>query len=249
MTRSTVPGIAVPATMPIPMTWPGACRWCSNSPVGAPIVPRSRPPRPPTATNWPFRTNTTTNPSACVSNPPSSWSPYNACTIVELSSKTTQLNGSNSSNAPWVEDDNTYDDYNPNSGGLNTNGYHNLTQQVVKGSNLPTSLYPLTKKWTYTTNASAPGGSWTYYTVDTVTHSEVDDATGHAWQCQSTSYDQGSSNPTPDAGWPTTVQTYSSGNCASQSSPLTTSYSDYDIYGNVVATVDPDGAALPDRKS
>jgi len=43
----------------------------------------------------------------------------------------------------------------------------------------------------------------------------------------------------------TTVQTYSSANCAGQTNPLTTTYSGYDQYGNVVATVDPLAAANP----
>ncbi len=143
-----------------------------------------------------------------------------------------------SSNAPWVEHDYTYDDY---TNGLNTNGYHNLTQEVVKGSNLPSSLYPLTKTWTYTVNNNNGQGGWTFYTVDAVTHSEVDDAGGNKWLCQSTTYDEGSGNTKPTAGWPTTVQADSGSNCSSPD----TSYTDYDVYGNVVAMVDPFAVATP----
>ncbi|HZU67136.1 MAG TPA: hypothetical protein VFA09_07650, partial [Ktedonobacteraceae bacterium] len=145
-----------------------------------------------------------TTSNACVSGPPSSWNPYDACTIALLSSVTTEFDGNSTSNAPWIEHDYTYDDYN---NGLNTNNtYHNLTQEVIKGSNLPsappTQLYPLTETWSYTVNNNNGQGGWTYYTVDTVTHSEVDDAAGNKWLCQSTTYDEhpGTNNPTPAAG-------------------------------------------------
>ncbi|HZU69794.1 MAG TPA: hypothetical protein VFA09_21155, partial [Ktedonobacteraceae bacterium] len=95
-----------------------------------------------------------TTSNACVSGPPSSWNPYDACTIALLSSVTTEFDGNSTSNAPWIEHDYTYDDYN---NGLNTNNtYHNLTKEVIKGSNLPsappTQLYPLTETWSYTVN-------------------------------------------------------------------------------------------------
>ena len=145
-----------------------------------------------------------TTSNACVSGPPSSWNPYDACTIALLSSVTTEFDGNSTSNAPWIEHDYTYDDYN---NGLNTNNtYHNLTQEVIKGSNLPsappTQLYPLTETWSYTVNNNNGQGGWTYYTVDTVTHSESDDAAGNKWLCQSTTYDEhpGTNNPTPAAG-------------------------------------------------
>src|SRR6202043_2570515 len=76
-------------------------------------------------------------------------------------------------------------------------------------------------------------------------HSELDDSKGTIWQCQYTTYDEGSGVSPVSAGWPTTVKTHSSGNCAGQTNPLTTSYTDYDVYGNGVATVDPVGAATP----
>jgi RHS repeat-associated protein len=182
--------------------------------------------------------------SACYT--PSGSAPFAACDIVLLGSRTTEYDETNSSNAPWAEHDYTYDDYDTTNG--LKSGYHNLTQEVISGSNLPTAapnlVYPLTKKWTYATNAATPGG-WIYYTVETVKHSELDDANAHVWQCQYTAYDEGNSNPTPTAGWPTTVQTYSSSNCAGQTSPLTTTYQDYDAYGNLVASVDGFGAATP----
>jgi hypothetical protein len=191
--------------------------------------------------------NTTTNGSACYT--PTGSSPYAACDIIPLSSKTTEYDETNSSNAPWVEHDYTYDDYDPTNG--LKSGYHNLTQEVISGSNLPNAtpnlIYPLTEKWSYATNASLPGATgWIYYNVDHVSHSEIDDASGHALQCQYTSYDEGKSNPTPTAGLPTTVKTYTSGNCANQTTPtITTTYTMYDAYGNTVATVDANGAATP----
>ena len=45
-------------------------------------------------------------------------------------------------------------------------------------------------------------GTWTYYTVDTVSHSEIDDDSSHIWQCQDSTYDEGapSGTLTPSAG-------------------------------------------------
>src|SRR5579885_3413460 len=134
---------------------------------------------------------------------------------------------------PWVETDYTYDDFNPSSG-LQA-GYHNLTQEVISSSNAPT----LTKKWSYTTTDSGePGSGYIYYDVDKVTHSEIDGASGKVWQCQDITYDQGAPSgvTTPDAGWPTTIKSYS--DCANQSSTAITTYQGYDAYGNPVASVD-----------
>ncbi len=184
---------------------------------------------------------------------PSGSSPYAACDVMVLTSTTTEYDETNSSNvnAPWVQYQYTYDDYDstPNAGGLKS-GYHNLTQEVILGANLPNAspnlIYPVTKKWSYAINDSGAGGTgWIYYNVDHINHSEIDDASGHAWGCQYTTYDEGDSNNRPGAGLPTSVNTYTSSNCASQTSPLTTIYQMYDAFGNTVATVDANGAATP----
>ena len=175
---------------------------------------------------------------------------YPACEVVLNSMQTTdyELTGMSNSNAPSTTTSYTYDDYS-SSGGISAIGskvYHNLIQEQISGTDLSTSLYPLTEKWTYATNdqtTSSP--QWTYYTVNKVAHSEIDDKSGHIWQCQYTTYDEGSGVSPVSAGWPTTVKTYASSNCSGQTGPLTTSYTDYDVNGNVVATVDPDGVATP----
>jgi YD repeat-containing protein len=175
-------------------------------------------------------------------------SPYTACELIALSTRTTQYEqtGSSNANAPWTESDDTHDDY-TSSGGLGdhhqapaTGFYHNLQQEVISSSNAPT----LTKQWTYdTTNTTV--GSTVYYDVDQVAHSDLVDASGHVWQCADTTYDQGvaSGVPTPAAGWPTTEAAYS--NCANQSSSAIKTYTGYDGNGNVVASVDGVGAANP----
>ncbi len=162
---------------------------------------------------------------------------YTPCEVLVLSSRTTFSEGTGSSSAPWVQSDNTYDDFSDSTGFTPSSGYHNLLQQVVSSSNAPT----LTKKWSYTTNNQTVSGT-TYYTVNKVTHSEIDDAGGHVWACQDTTYDEGvaSGVPTPDAGWPTTVKVYST--CGTSSTAITT-YSGYDAYGNPVASVDGVGTA------
>jgi RHS repeat-associated protein len=115
---------------------------------------------------------------------------------------------------------------------------------VTSSSNAPT----ITQKWQYkTTDIKDSSSGWqNYYDVDKVSHSEIDDASGHVWQCQDTSYDQGSGGvsggSTPQAGWPTTTTTYST--CGNSSTAMT-SYTGYDQYGNVVATVDPLATANP----
>jgi len=155
---------------------------------------------------------------------------YPACETVLVSSKTTQYERTGSSSAPWVQNAYTYDDY--NNGLQSGHVYHNLTQEIVTSSNAPT----LTKKWSYTTNDQVVG-QWTYYTVDKVTHSEIDDNTGHVWQCQDTTYDEGapSGTQTPSAGWATTVKTYTT--CGNSGTAIT-NYMSYDAYGNLVAAVD-----------
>src|SRR5260370_14592625 len=158
---------------------------------------------------------------------------YPVCLVMVLNSTTTFLEGTGSSSAPWVKTANSYDDYN---NGLQA-GYHNLIQQDITSSNAP----KLTKKWTYTTNDQTVSGT-VYYTVNKVTHSEIDDSGGHIWACQDTTYDEGvhSGVPTPDAGWPTTVKAYST--CGNSSTAITT-YSGYDAFGNLVESVDGVGAA------
>lgn len=156
---------------------------------------------------------------------------YPACEVILLNTKATQyeLTGSGNTNAPWVQHSYTYDDY---TGSALQAGYHNLVQEVITASNAPT----VTKKWTYTTDNQTVN-NWTYYTVDKVTHSEIDDASSHVWQCQDITYDEGVGTgiPTPAAGWSTTVKKYS--DCTKTSTAITT-FTGYDIYGNIVATVD-----------
>jgi len=156
---------------------------------------------------------------------------YAPCLVMVVTSKTSFPEGSGSSTAPWVQTAYTYDDYDPNSG--LTSGYHNLTQQQVTSSNAPA----VTRQWSYTPNNQTVSGT-VYYTVDKATHSEVDDASGHVWACQDTTYDEGvaSGVPTPDAGLPTTLKTYS--NCANKPASAITSYLGYDAYGNAVTGVD-----------
>ena len=156
---------------------------------------------------------------------------YTPCEVMVLNTLTIEANGASSGTLPSVENDFTYDDYNVM--GWVSGGYHQLQEEDITSSNAPT----FKKKWTYYTTVSV-GSSWTTYNVDSVKHSEVDDSGGHIWQCQYTTYDEGSGVTTPSAGWPTTLQTYSNNNCASPSNALTTNYIGYDAFGNVVATVD-----------
>ncbi len=162
---------------------------------------------------------------------------YTPCEVLVVQSTTTDYEGSGSSNAPWVQTTNTYDDYDASGGYHPSTGYHNLLQQQISSSNAPT----LTRKWSYTPDDQTVSGT-VYYTVDKVTHSEVDDAGGHVWACQDTTYDEGvaSGVPTPDAGWPTTVKAYST--CGNSSTAIT-NYLGYDAYGNGVESVDGVGTA------
>ncbi len=165
---------------------------------------------------------------------------YNPCEIMVMRTKTTYTEGAgtDNANAPWVQHDYTYDDL--GSGGLifNTPVYHNLLQDVTSSSDGPT----LTQKWTYQINDQTAGGI-TYYHVDEVNHSELDDDSGHVWQCQDITYDQGvaSGVPTPAAGWITTATAHS--DCTQPSTTALNTYFGHDIYGNTVASVDPFGTA------
>lgn len=166
-----------------------------------------------------------------------------------LNTRTTvyEKTGSSNTNAPWTQEDYTYDDY-TTSGGLGdhhqapaTGSYHNVQQVVVTSSNAST---PLTQHMTYYTTDTTSGGS-TYYNVHQLAHSDLVDASGHTWHCQDAKYDEGvaSNVPTPAAGWPTTETTYS--NCANQSSTAIKNYTGYNTYGDVVAAVDGIGTATP----
>jgi RHS repeat-associated protein len=92
-----------------------------------------------------------------------------------------------------------------------------------------------------------PGGGWIEYDVNKVAHSGIDDSSGHKWDCQSYTYDElpnGSSPSLPEAGLVTTTNSYSS-TCAPPTfgTPMITTYTGYDAYGNLVATFDGVGAA------
>jgi RHS repeat-associated protein len=166
---------------------------------------------------------------------------YKPCEVVLLSTKTThyEKTGTANSNAPWVQQSYTYDDYD-SSTGLIANKYHNLLSAVTTSSNAPTE----TQTWTYAppTNTTVNGN--TYYNVHVPTHTELVDSNNHKWQCQDFIYDEGvaSGIPVPAAAWLTTSKTYSS--CGNASTALT-SYTAYDSDGNVVAAVDPLGVATP----
>jgi hypothetical protein len=112
---------------------------------------------------------------------------YDPCVVAPLETKIYQDEG-NPTNAPWLDVKYTYDDVSTSTGYI-SGKYHNLQQEVISGSNLPSSVYPLTKKWTYKiTNGTDSNGVYRY-DVNKATHSETDDASGHVWQCQDTTYD------------------------------------------------------------
>ena len=181
---------------------------------------------------------------ACKDGTPTLSPVYYACETVLLT--TTTISYEQTSNYTQVQHTYSYDDY--SNGAWHTgNVYHNLTQDQVSGTNLganlATPIYPLKKNLTYTWNdTTTTNPTWTYYTVDKATHSETDDATGHAWQCQDTAYDENTGNTKPAAGWPTTTVSYTNG-CNANSA--VTTYNFYDQYGNTLATVDGAGAATP----
>ncbi len=159
---------------------------------------------------------------------------YPVCLVMVIYSLTTFLEGTGSSNAPTLQIGYDYDDY--TSLGLHA-GYHNLIDQTMYPSNAPR----VTKQWNYTPNDQTVSGT-VYYTVNKVTHSEIDDSGGHIWACQDTTYDEGvaSGVPVPDAGWPTTVKAYST--CGTSSTAIKR-YMGYDAYGNPVESVDGVGTA------
>ncbi len=114
---------------------------------------------------------------------------YPACEAVVLSTTATDFEGSNSSSAPYVEHDYTYDDYSLQYGLVASGGYHLLQQDKVSGANLPTNLYPLYNNWSYSPNDQTDQTTgWIYYTVDKLTHSDSTDSNSpsHIWQCQDT---------------------------------------------------------------
>ncbi len=167
---------------------------------------------------------------------------YPICNPLMISSRVTTYDGTGSANsaAPWVQTNSTYDDYDPSKGLVLTGAYHNLLSSTVYSSNAPKT----TAKSSYvTTNQAAGVNNDIYYNVTAVSHRELDDSTGHVWDCQDTTYDENSSPdyPTVAAGWPTTQTAYS--NCSNQSQTALKSYTGYDAYGNVVATVDSFGAS------
>jgi RHS repeat-associated protein len=189
---------------------------------------------------------------------------YVPCLVMVESSTTTLYDSSGSGNtsAPSLTTAYTYDDYNATSGlgdyhscEPGGSSYHNLCSESLSGNYLPhpsgSSAY-VTMTNTYAIDDSGyPGSGWIYYNVNKVAHSEIDDPNNnhYAYACTAYRYDEGvnggPSNGLPGAGEVTTTTTYTSANCSSLSSPLTTSYTGYDIYGNPVATVDPVGVANP----
>lgn len=180
--------------------------------------------------------------------------------LVMINDTTTTLyegTGSGNTNAPSVRHDYTYDDYN-STNGLNVGMYHNLLQDTISGSNLPTrplsTVSALTNVRSYvTTDSGYNGTSWIFHDVNKVAHSEIDDNSSQStrkWQCQSFTYDEGAPSGapsgTPGAGWPTTVNAYTNANCTQPlGTPLLTTYSGYDSVGNAVATVDGVAVANP----
>ncbi len=152
-----------------------------------------------------------TGTNACRSTTPT----YPACEVVLTSTSTTLYNQAQHETPVSVTHSYTYDDY-TTAGGLSS-GYHNLTQDAETISTVSGTY--LTQNYSYTTNDQSLNG-WTYYTVDTLTHSETD-AGGHIYQCQDIAYDEGgpSGLAVPVAGWPTTTSFYSNANCAAQSQP------------------------------
>ncbi len=144
------------------------------------------------------------------------------------------------SNDMWAEQDFYYDDYDLTNGlSVGKGHYHNMTEEDDTYSNAPETR----ELWTYSPNDQNTGG-FQYYDVNKATASELIDSSNHIWDCTTTAYDEGvgSGVPTPAGGWPTTVQTYSNANCSGKTSPMTTTYTGYDAYGNEVGTVDGVGA-------
>ncbi len=165
---------------------------------------------------------------------------YNPCVVDPLTSVSVDYNQSGSnSNAPYTKTDYTYDDINPSSGYVySSTVYHHLLKAVTSSNNAPT----VTQQWQYQVDNGTSGGVFTY-NLDNVSHSEIDDSSGHVWKCEDTSYDEGNTSTIPvhAAGYATTSKAYS--NCSQQSSTTLTSYTGYDQYGNASVGVDPFGVA------
>lgn len=184
----------------------------------------------------------TSNPNSCFGT--SLNSIYNPCEVMITKSRTTTYDTTSNPNpnAPWIEHDYTYDDFNGTTG--LTSGYHNLLDdQVFTSNGTSDSTRPTyTHVLTYIPNKQT-GGTYVYYDVNKVSSSEIDDNTGKVWQCQDFTYDEGVGTGvlTPDAGWLTTTKSYS--DCTNKSGTAITTYQGYDQYGNLVATVDGVGTA------
>ncbi|HVB21445.1 MAG TPA: RHS repeat-associated core domain-containing protein [Ktedonobacteraceae bacterium] len=175
---------------------------------------------------------------------------YTPCEVMVIETRTAQCEGASGCTTadpgPWawpmVITDNTYDDYSKSSG-LGA-GYHNLLQETVTPNDAPTVTYI----WNYKPDDQTIGNT-VYYDVNKVVESEVDDSSGYQWQCEGITYDEGNGSGVPAgypvAGWPTTVKQYDHTNCTypSLGTPLTTTYTGYDAFGNVAATVDGVAAA------
>ncbi len=137
---------------------------------------------------------------------------YPSCETVLLSHAVTRFNGM-SPLGPGASEQQTYtyDDYDLTAGlKFGKGAYHNVVEEDINGNQI-------TKLWTYAPN-DQDVGSTTYYDVDKVSTSETKDSSGHIWGCTATIYDEGvaAGVPTPAAGWPTKVQTYSNANCSAQ---------------------------------
>jgi RHS repeat-associated protein len=166
---------------------------------------------------------------------------YVPCANRVLKSRTLVHETGRNSTTPWVEHQYTYDDYDAN--GYNPSGYGNLLEERVYGSNIPGNP-TTTKRWTYQIT-DVDSDTSNYYTVDKPSSSQVIDNTGHIWQCQEMLYDEGRPGgvPAPNGGLVTTTTTSSDCNSSAKASTALKSFTGYDVYGNVVATVDPFGAA------
>ena len=129
---------------------------------------------------------------------------YPASEQVVLDTLSTDFEGSNSSSAPTVQHPYTYDDYAVQYG-LPGGGYHNVLSDSMTSSNGQAPY----KLWTYSPNDQTVG-TWISSTVNTVSHSEIDDSSSHIWQCQDITYDEGapSGAKTPSEGLATTIKTY-----------------------------------------
>lgn len=175
---------------------------------------------------------------------------YTPCEVMVIETRTAQCEGASGCTTadpgPWawpmVITDDTYDDYSTG-GGLGS-GYHNLLQETVTPNDAPA----VTSIWNYKPDDQTINNT-VYYDVNKVVESEVDDSSGYKWQCEGITYDEGNSSGVPAgypvAGWPTTVKQYDHTNCTypSLGTPLTTTYTGYDAFGNVAATVDAVAAA------